>query len=235
LAPLFRLIVREPSRVAAKPKAEPLGKTFAALLSKPSFWLLALGAASSSVCGYGVAFWLPSFCDRSLHLSLVDRSLFLSAITFFGGVVGIWVGGSLGDRLGKTSVSAYPIIPAVAFLLAIPLSFAALNTESLVMAFVCFVVPQALNLMWLGPILSAVQNLVEAPMRSTASAAFLLVNNLLGIAGGIYYFGKVADLLKPTFGAESLRYALYSGLGFYLLGSMLFFISSRTLKKDWVG
>ncbi len=234
LAPLFRMVVREPQRTTPKPAAEGLGKTFSALLSKPSFWLLAFGAASSSVCGYGIAFWLPSFCDRSLHLDLAQRSYFLSAITFFGGVAGIWSGGWLADRLGNKSVAAYPVIPAVAFLLAMPLSFAALNTESLVTAFFCFLIPQALNLVWLGPILTSVQHLVAPAMRSTASAAFLLVNNLLGIAGGIYYFGKVADLLKPTYGAESLRYALYSGLAFYLLGSLLFFGASRLLKRDWV-
>ncbi len=237
LAPLFRLLVREPPRTvvkAAVTKENGLGATFAALLSKPSFWFLAFGAASSSVCGYGVAFWLPSFCERSLHLDLVDRSMFLSAITLIGGIIGIWSGGVLADRLGKKSVSVYPVIPAVAFLLAMPLSFAALNTTSLVTAFVCFTIPQALNLVWLGPILSAVQNLVQPAMRSTASAAFLLVNNLFGIAGGIYYFGAAADFLKPQFGAESLRYALYSGLGFYLLGAVLFLIASRRLKRDWV-
>ncbi len=235
LAPLFRMVVREPARTAPKPAAEGLGKTFSALLSKPSFWLLAFGAASSSVCGYGIAFWLPSFCDRSLHLDLAQRSYFLSAITFFGGVAGIWSGGWLADRLGNKSVAAYPTIPAVAFLLAMPLSFAALNTESLVTAFFCFLIPQALNLVWLGPILTAVQHLVLPAMRSTASAAFLLVNNLLGIAGGIYYFGKVADVLKPSYGTESLRYALYSGLAFYLLGSLLFLAAARRLKRDWVG
>ncbi|MDB4966280.1 MAG: major facilitator family transporter [Myxococcales bacterium] len=234
LAPLFRLVVREPPRVAPKPANPPVGATFRALLAKPSFWLLAFGAASSSVCGYGVAFWLPSFCDRSLHLDLVDRSLFLSAIALFGGVAGIWSGGWLADRMGKKSVSVYPVIPAVAFLLATPLSFAALNTHSLALAFVCFLIPQALNLVWLGPILTSVQHLVAPAMRSTASAAFLLVNNLLGIAGGIYYFGKAADLLKPHFGAESLRYALYSGLAFYPLGSILFFIAARRLARDWI-
>ena len=229
-------MVKEPPRVAPKAaiaKENGLSATFGALLSKPSFWLLAFGAAAS-VCGYGIFFWLPTFCERSLHLSLVDRSMFLSAIVLVGGVVGIWSGGWLADRLGGKSVSAHPMTPAVAFFLAMPLSFDALNTSSLVTAFFCFLIPQALNLVWLGPILSAVQNLVAPAKRSTASAAFLLVNNLVGIAGGTYYFGAVADLLEPQYGTESLRYALYNGLSFYLLGVILFLIASRRLKRDWV-
>jgi hypothetical protein len=79
-----------------------------------------------------------------------------------------------------------------------------------------------------------VQHLVPANMRSTASALFLLVNNLFGIAVGYYYFGAMSDLLHARFGAESLRYAIYSGGAFYLLSSLLFVIASRTLRKDWV-
>ena len=42
------------------PKAPPFKAVVRTLAPKPSFWLLAFGAASSSVCGYGVAAWLPS-------------------------------------------------------------------------------------------------------------------------------------------------------------------------------
>ncbi|MGZ8370036.1 MAG: spinster family MFS transporter, partial [Caulobacteraceae bacterium] len=65
-APLLRMVVRDPKRggldkaavpaAASKPgvkaKAPPFGRVLATLFPKPSFWLLALGAASSSVCGY---------------------------------------------------------------------------------------------------------------------------------------------------------------------------------------
>jgi hypothetical protein len=42
--------------------------TASVLIRKRSFWLLALGAASSSVCGYGIAGWLPLFLMRSFGL-----------------------------------------------------------------------------------------------------------------------------------------------------------------------
>jgi len=44
----------------------------------------------------------------------------------------------------------------------------------------------------------------------------------------------MSDLLRPTFGEESLRWAIYTGMGFYLLSSALFICASRTLKNDWV-
>ena len=150
----------------------------------------------------------------------------------------------MADRLGAKSKGAYPLTPAVAFVISVPCFLLAMNSGALVgglggqaalaVAFVIFLIPTGLNLTWLGPITAAVQHLAPAPMRTTASALFLLINNLLGIAVGVYYFGLVSDLLKPTFGAESLRWAIYTGMGFYLLAALLFLLASRRLARDWV-
>ena len=225
--------------------------TASVVIPKPSFWLLALGAASSSVCGYGVAGWLPLFFMRSFGLTLAQTSWYYSGIALIGGIAGIWMGGMIADRLGKRGKGAYPLVPAVAFLISAPCFLLAMNSAwliglfmpgqatlnsplALTIAFLIFLIPTGLNLAWLGPITASVQHLVPAPMRSTASALFLLINNLLGIAVGFFYFGWMSDLLKPTFGDESLRWAIYTGMGFYLLSSMLLIGASRTLKRDWV-
>ncbi|MDB5451098.1 MAG: major facilitator family transporter [Phenylobacterium sp.] len=237
LAPVFRLVVKEPVRGAhdvAPAAAPPSGGGVGVLVRKPAFWLISLAAAASSVCGYGVAFWLPSFFERSLGMGLVDRSLFLGAITLVGGTAGVWAGGWLGDRLGARNRAAYLLVPAAAFLLALPCFFFAIRSTSLPMAFVLFLIPQGLNLVWLGPVITAVQHLVPAAQRSTASACFLFVNNLIGLGLGTWYFGAVSDALTPRFGAESLRYAIYSGLGFYVVSALLFITAASRLKREWV-
>lgn len=242
LAPIFRLVVKEPARGAADAApasapapAPPLAKgAIGGLLRKRSFWLISLGASASSVCGYGVAFWLPSFFERSLGMTLVERSLFLGSITLIGGLLGVWGGGWLGDRLGGRSKSFYLLVPAGAFLLALPCFFFAIQATSLPVAFILFLIPTGLNLVWLGPVINAVQHLAPAAARSTASACFLFVNNLIGLGLGTYYFGAVSDALTPRFGAEALRYAIYSGLGFYVVSALLFIAAAWTIRRDWV-
>ncbi|HEY0648362.1 MFS transporter [Phenylobacterium sp.] len=233
LAPIFRLVVKEPPREVAAASVPATGG-IRKLLAKPSFWLISLGAAASSVCGYGVAFWLPSFFERSLGMGLVDRSLFLGSMTLVGGVLGVWAGGVLGDRLGRARPAAYLLVPAVAFLLALPCFVLAVQAKSLVLAFVLFLIPTGLNLVWLGPVITAVQHLVAPSHRSTASACFLFVNNLIGLGLGTWYFGAVSDALTPIYGTEALRYAIYSGLGFYVVSASLFVLAARGLKHDWV-
>lgn len=241
LAPIFRLVVKEPPRGAMEGPAAPIPVGAAPprggigrLLAKPAFWLISLGAAASSVCGYGVAFWLPSFFERSLGMNLVDRSLFLGSMTLVGGVAGVWLGGWLGDRLGRARPAFYLLVPAAAFLVALPCFFLAIQAQNLWLAFVLFLIPTGLNLVWLGPVITAVQHLVAPAERSTASACFLFVNNLIGLGLGTWFFGAVSDALAPHFGAESLRYAIYSGLGFYLVSAGLFVLAARRLHHDWV-
>ena len=226
-------------------------ETASVVIPKPSFWLLALGAASSSVCGYGVAGWLPLFFMRSFGLTLAQTSWYYAGIALIGGVIGIWMGGMIADRMGRRSKGAYPLVPAIAFSISAPCFILAMNSNwliglfmsgdqamnsplALTIAFLIFLIPTGLNLAWLGPITASIQHLVPAPMRSTASALFLLINNLLGIAVGFFYFGWMSDLLRPTFGDESLRWAIYTGMGFYLLAALLLLGASRTLKRDWV-
>lgn len=242
LAPLFRATVKDPPRGGfavdgiAPPKAAPprFMDVFRIISRKPTFWLLSFGAAMASVCGYGIAFWVPSFFERVRGLDRVDRSLYWAAVTFVGGSIGMFCGGWLADRLGRKTRTAYPLIPAVAFVIALPCFFLAVDTPDLAVAFPLFVVPTALNLVWLGPILTSVQHLVPAHMRTTASSMFLLINNLVGIALGYWFFGAVADAYKPHFGTLALQYALFTGLGFYVIASILFVIASRTIKRTWV-
>ncbi|MDQ1155099.1 MFS transporter [Brevundimonas sp. SORGH_AS_0993] len=224
-------------------------RTASVVIPKPSFWLLALGAASSSVCGYGVAGWLPLFFMRSFDLTLKQTSWYYAGIALIGGLLGIWLGGMIADKLSKKGKGAYPLTPAIAFLISAPCFILAMNSpwliglvlpgggshaQQLILAFFIFLIPTGLNLAWLGPITAAVQHLAPAAMRSTASALFLLLNNLLGIAVGFYYFGWMSDLLAPRFGEESLRWAIYTGMGFYVLAAILLVGASRTLKRDWV-
>jgi len=245
LAPIFKWVVKDPPRGGmdrepgeaaplVAPRAPAFGKVLATILPKPSFWLLSFGAACSSICGYGVAFWLPTFFQRSFGLSLPERAMFYSALSLIGGVAGIWLGGFLADRFGAKNKGAYALAPAICFLVALPCFLLAMNVNSMVWAFLLFLIPTGLNLAWLGPVVAAVQHLAPASMRTTTSALFLLINNLLGLAVGLWFFGYVSDLLAPRYGAESMRYALYYGLGFYVVAAGLLILASRRLKQDWV-
>lgn len=234
IAPLFRWLVKDPPRPARDVDALPIGRVFGILARKPAFWLLAFGAAAGSMCGYGVGFWLPSLMQRSFGLTLIGTGQFLGALLLTGGVAGILLGGTLGDRLGARDRRWYALAPAIAYVAGTPLFVAGVLSDTWPVAFALFVVPQALVYVWLGPVLTAVQHLVPAHMRATASASFLLINNLIGLGLGSWAIGRLSDALAPAYGAEALRYAIVGGLGLYVVAGVLMAFASRRLARDWV-
>jgi MFS family permease len=254
ITPLLKLTVREPPRggldppavtapaapVAAAARAgvvayapPSLLEVIAVLLRKPSFWGLSFGASSASMMGYGLFFWAPSFLVRSFHLSLLQASLTFGTLVLVGGLIGIWAGGVLADRYGEQRRGMYALIPAMAFVTTIPFYVAGVLSTTLWISLTVLLVPTALGLVWLGPVLAAVQQIVPATMRATTSALFLFINNLIGIGLGTTIIGFVSDSMRVRYGTESLRYAILAGTGFYVVAAGFLLFASRHLNKDW--
>ena len=128
----------------------------------------------------------------------------------------------------------YARIPAIAWLITAPTFAIGLMTDDPWVAWPLLLIPNALNILWLGPVTTAVQHLVPQPMRATASASFLLINNLVGLGIGPLLIGALSGMFTERFGTEALRYAAVSVLGFYLLAALLMAFAVKRLRTDWV-
>jgi MFS family permease len=257
---LVKLGISEPVRGgfdsrdgSASEPAPPFIQVAATLARTPSFWLLSFGAASGSILGYGLIFWLPSFFSRSFDLAGMDPildalpawftggadpklmrvSIFYGSIVLVGGVAGTWLGGWLADRTGGDRPASYALIPACCFLVAAPAFALGLFAPSLVVGWLLFALGQMLALAWLGPVIAAVQHIVPPNMRATSSASFLFINNLIGIGFGIFFLGFMSDRMTAAHGVDALQYSILYGLGFYLLSAGLYFLAASRLRIDW--
>lgn len=235
VAPLFRWLVRDvPRPVATALDATPVSAVFAILARKPAFWLLAFGAAFSSLCGYGLALWVPSVLIRSFDFSLIQTGQFMGSLLLIGGVAGVFGGGWLADRLGRSDRAWYARLPAIAWVITAPTYALGLLAPNPWLAWPLLLIPNALNILWLGPVTTAVQHLVPPRMRATASGSFLFINNLVGLGVGPILMGALSDHLKLAYGTQSLRYAAVGCLGFYLIAAVLVLGAIRSLRADWV-
>jgi MFS family permease len=233
LAPVMLFVVRDAPKAHAA-AAAPIGQVFPMLARKPVFWLMAFAASSSSLCGYGLATWTPSVLERSFHLGLIQRGQFMGSVVLIGGCTGVFAGGWLADRLGHVDRGWYAKLPAIAWLITAPTFAAGLMAPSLWLAWPLLLIPNALNILWLGPVITAVQHLVPQRMRSTASASFLLINNLIGLGVGPYLIGAISMALKQSYGTESLRYAAVGCTLFYLIAALLMTLCVAKLRSSWV-
>ena len=240
---LVKLLVREPVRGGfdsadgtASDPAPPFARSRRRLARTPSFWLLSFGAASGSILGYGLIFWLPSFFGRSFGLALGRgrlvlrrRSCWSAASPAPGSAAGSATATGPGDP------GSYARIPALCFLVAAPCFALGLFAPSLWLGWLLFAIGQMLALAWLGPVIAAVQHIVPPNMRATASASFLFINNLIGIGFGIFFLGFMSDRMTAAMATGRCKYSILYGLGFYLLSALFYFVASRRLARDWVG
>ena len=230
-APAYKIGVKDPGHGQGETSAS-VGQVFALVARKPTFWLMSFAAGTGSLISYGLAFWIPSFLARSFHLELVDRSLIFGAIQLVGGVAGVWLGGLVGDRVKRARPSAYALVPMVTYGLCLPAFLLAFSSHSIVFASLLFLIPTALSLAWLGPVIGAITGLVPPHMRATASAMFLFINNLIGLGLGTLVIGMVSDALTAQYGAEALRYSAMATTTLYIVSALLMALAALRIARD---
>ena len=71
-------------------------------------------------------------------------------------------------------------------------------------------------------------------MRAVAAAVLLFILNIIGLGAGPQVVGIVSDLLAPTYGDESLRYALLILSFVNIWAAYHYFVAGKTLKADLV-
>ncbi|WP_066593026.1 spinster family MFS transporter [Sphingomonas pruni] len=240
VAPIFLWLVRDRPRPAAVADADavPVLAVIPILARKPAYWLLSIGAGCSSMAGYGLALWVPKII--AVHYGwtadhdLIKVGQFMGSLLLIGGTTGIFLGGVFADRLGAVDRAWYARLPAIAWLITAPTFMLGLFTPLPVLAWFLLLIPNALNTLWLGPIVTAAQHLAPSRMRASASGSFLLVNNLLGLGLGPLLMGTLSDALKASYGADSLRYAAIIGVSLYLVAAVLALLAIKPLKRGWV-
>ena len=240
LAILVRVTLREPPRGHSEGRVEDdevetaptIFDVLSFLLAQPSFRHIAAGATLVSFVGYGAVAWLPPFLVRSHGMEVGDIGLALALIIGIAGGLGTYGAGLLADKWGQGDVRWYMWVVAIAGVAAFPFGFSVYLVDDLAIALALFIVPAAAGSLYLGPSLAMTQGLAPLKMRAAASALLLFILNIIGLGLGPQAVGIVSDLLEPTYGVESLRYALLVMTPFGLWGAIHFYLAARTLGAD---
>ncbi|XOV84858.1 MAG: spinster family MFS transporter [bacterium] len=235
LALLVRFSVVEPARVqltAATPPQPSMRDTLLLLWSRKSFRHLALAAGLHAFVGYGAGNWAPSFFIRSHGVGTAELSLWLAPVAAFSGAIGALAGGYFCDRLALRDARWNIWLPTLAIIISVPFSITVYLLADFRQAIILSVVPTLLGAMYLGPMLAVTHALVGSRMRAVASSVLLLALNLIGMGIGPWFTGLLSDLLAPTYGSESLRYALIIVILVNIWCAIHYLFSARTLKTD---
>lgn len=232
---LVFLTIREPAKVAA-PSAGSMIADILGLWKIPSFSMIAFATGFTALAGYGMGTWFPSFLIRVHDLSLTEAGLVLGIVGTLGALIGAISGGILCDRLAARDARWQLRLPAVGAALSVVFLGLFLSwPEGSYWMLGEFRIPHAVAFMflggivssfWVGPTYAAIQTLTPEHLRSQASALLLLLLNLIGMGLGPLLVGILSDLLAPSFGAESVRYAMLISMVTIAVGSILYWRGS---------
>ena len=228
---LVATTVKEPARLAPVNKGS-MWKDINLVWRLPGFVKISWAGALTGLAGYGLGAWAPSFLIRTHGLSLIEAGIMLGVTGAIGGICGAVIGGILCDRLSQRDLRWQLWFPALGAFASAPLLCGFLLwPESQAWSVGDLKVPVAMVFMlfggiisafWIGPTYAAIQNLAPENMRTQASALFLFMFNLIGLGLGPLLIGFASDILAPSLGSDSLRYAMAAGLGAVLVGAFLF-------------
>ena len=237
LVVLFLFTVEEPRRghsdgLADQSAAPGLLATARFLWSQRSFRFIALGTSMSSFGGYAAIAFVPSFLARSHGMKPAEIGFLLAVTTGVFGFIGTAMSGVIADRVGKVDLGRTMLVPVFATFIGVPFAPIFYLSPSLMWTILALCIPSLLGASYLGPAYSATQGLVPLRMRATAAAILLFVLNIIGLGLGPQTVGILSDLLRPSLGADSLRWALLSTLITGLAGAYCYWQASRTLQKD---
>jgi len=201
----------------------PLSEVIAILAAhRGTFSSLYLGMACLTFAGYANSMWVIKLFAVKHAWSATQAGVIVGIIIAFCGALGAVGGGNLADVLrsrGRTDAN---------------LRVALLGAAVMAVASVCYPLANsgAWAAAWLAPlvvgfsapfgvVVAAIQQLVPGPMRAQATALFLFVINLLGMALGPLVVGWLTDRFSPD--GQSLHLSLMVALVGGSLGAVLAF------------
>jgi predicted MFS family arabinose efflux permease len=234
---LLLLTVHEPVRGAVDKivddaKTPRLMEVARFLWTQRSFRWMSIGCGLSAFGGYANLYFVPKFLIVSHHLTPVEVGVALSLLTGVFGAIGTYLSGVAADHYGKRDINWYMYVPIIATFIALPFAPPFFLAASTTVCLAAAIMPSLMGATYLGPSYAMVQGMVPLRMRAQAIGIYLFIINMLALGLGPATVGYVSDLLKPTLGNDSLRYALMVGMITSALGAFCYWRATRTLKSD---
>jgi MFS family permease len=238
LAILLKLTVKEPARSGNMQTASAQGNSWQsikALLSIKSWWGMCFAISFGSFGNYAISTWMIDFYVRA-HVDL-DITQFLIILGIINGTAyagGVWLGGALVDKWGKSNKRAYGLVPALALVVGAPAYYFSLQVESLELSIALVTILLFTSGFYLGPSFALAQTLAPVKVRAMSTALFFFVLNIIALGGGPTFIGILSNFYTEQHGeVDALRLSLSWLAVPYVMSIIAFFWTAKHIPSDW--
>lgn len=234
LVPFILKLLPEPRRDKAISVSGSRPQMFAqigGLLSSKQLVLLITGSTFSAIQAYAMMLWGPSFFIRSFNWSLASAGIWLGLAVGVGGVIGSIFAGWISDKLRRRQYGGQVLICAAVAACSVPIMLVMLLAGKAEISIAAFFLFQAISVASSPALFAALQDFAPAHNRALAFAVLSLAANLIGMGLGPVLLGYISDMLAPTLGDQSLRYALLICVVSQALAALFYFSTYRSAKR----
>jgi predicted MFS family arabinose efflux permease len=262
------LVLREPPRglvdnVPKSPTPPPNLRVFwSQLIHRPAFRYVIIGGALAGFGMTSISAFLAVFLARVHHLPMREAGALYGTISGAAIAIGLIIGAFSSDWLAQRDRRWSAWIATLGLTLAPFIYFVAFRIESRATAAVVLTGAAAILLLFYGPTLGMIQNLLEPKMRATGVALFTTLYTAFGSGLGPTFVGFMSDrftqsafgdgnfkeicpggvapagapeaLMQACTGASALgvQHALTAAVCVFWLSALSYYMASRTLRKD---
>lgn len=213
-----------------------IGEFASCLMRSPALMFTMLGSVLTHVI-LGATYFDQKWLIDGRGFSVTEAPMLVGVLFLIGGSLGTVAGGALGDYFHTRIRGGRLTFLAIALVMLFPIGLLCRFVEPRSAVFYASILVNCFALTFFyGPVFSAVQDLAPVRVRSTALAVLLLASNLIGISGGAFAAGALADRFSKTDMADPITWAIlypvFTGMGsavFYLLAGLTYASSRRRL------
>jgi MFS family permease len=249
---VLALRIREPVRGASEAggtaaKSGSFASAVIGVLRIPTLWWIILSGIVFNFHAYAVNMFQSAFLQRFHGLGLADASKISAFSLGLAGVVGLLVGGSLGDRLRTKFANGRLLLAAFGMLCAAPCIYIALEQPkgSVAVFAVLMGASSACTFIYYATVYAAIQDVVAPHLRGMAVSVYFFAFYVLGASIGPMIMGALSDSyahqamvaagateMALVFKATGLHKAMYVMPLLVLLCAGALFGASTTVAKD---
>ena len=183
---------------------------------------------------YGIGFWTPALMLRLHETNPAEVGMYLGLGGAAGGLLGVTIGGRLADWAKTKHPSGRLAVGYLSIFGTVPLVLWMIHTDDLKTAFLLWFFSHLFSASWPSVAPATIADLVLPRMRAAASAYYILVVTMIGLALGPYCMGQLSDFYVSggASSGEALQKAIATSLLIFVITVVLIFLASRHLPEE---
>ena len=236
LALIVKISIREPRErkkpIAAAPPIS-IRDSMLALWRKKTLRNLVAALSIVNFLSFGIGTWFAAFFIRTHGMSTGELGTWLALVGGFSGLFGTWLGGRLATSrflVNKERLQMNGL--ALAQLVILALQVVIILSPYPYLSLILIGVGSVIGALSYGPSYALLQSLVEERVRAMAVAVGFFVMNLIGMGFGPQFIGILSDMLQPTLGDESLRWAMVASLPVLVWAAYQYWRAGLTAEEE---